>query len=503
MRRRRWAVTGELRATLTVRAPAFALGVALGWPGLPPAEPGDAPPDRFSTARAMAHIQAWARAPRPSGSAQHQWVLTSIEAALLDLGFDVRRQTATGLTNLVVSAPGAGHEGVWLVAHSDTVPGAPGAADDGLGLGVLVETARALGPHPRLHLLVTDGEERGLLGAEAFLAGADAPAPQLLINVEARGTAGPAYMFQTAGASRPLLDAWQASGCAAQATSLARVVYEQMPNDTDFTRFRQAGWWGYDFALLHGAARYHTADDTPENLDARSVQQVGDCVLGLARAWLDAPHTGDGARVYAQAAGVTLVAPPWVIQLAGLPPLFALRRPDRWSHAVAGAGAWGLAVGVAGALGLALLFVLICAWPGFLDRPAEVEGALPVYIAALLLGTLTTAAAWWLAHRRFGHDAARGWSAAPIVLAAAFALAVPEAGYALVPGAFVAALAMRGHAKLAALAAIGSGLLLGPIGVAIFPALTTRLLPVLAALPVLLLPWLTPPPPTRSPAPPP
>ncbi len=495
------------RAASAIRAGAlatpFALGVAVGWPRLPSAESADAPADRFSAGRAMAHIQAWARAPRPSGSAEHERVLTSLEAALLDLGFDVRRQPAPGLTNLVASAPGAGNEGVWLVAHSDSAPGAPGAADDGLGLGVLVETARALGPHPRLHLLITDGEERGLLGAEAFLAAADAPTPQLLINVEARGTEGPAYMFQTAGASVPLLDAWQASGCGAQATSLARVVYEQMPNDTDFTAFRKAGWWGYDFALLHGASRYHTAEDTPENLDPRSVQQVGDCVLGLSGAWLDTPREGQGARVYGQAAGVTIVAPPWGVQLAGVLPLLALRRPERWSRALAGAAAWGFAVIAAAALGLGLLFVLIGAWPGFLDRPAEVEGALPVYLAAFLLATLTMAMAWWLAHRIHGRDATWGWRATGIVLAAGAAVAVPEAGYILVPGAFAGALAMRGHSKLAAMAALAAGLLLGPVGVAIYPALTTRLLPVLLVLPVLLLPWMAAPLATRSPAPPP
>ena len=494
-------MTGGGRSTPAVLG-VFALGVGAGWPRLPDVQDGHAAPDRFSAARAMAHIQAWARDPRPSGSAEHRRVLTSVQAALLDLGFDVRRQATPGLINLVASAPGAGTDGVWLVAHSDSVPGAPGAGDDGLGLGVLVETARALGPHPRLHLLVTDGEERGLLGAEAFLAAADAPSPQLLINVEARGTAGPAYMFQTAGASRPLLDAWRASGCGAQATSLARVVYEQMPNDTDFTRFREAGWWGYDFALLHGASRYHTPDDTPENLDARSVQQVGDCVLGLARAWLDVPREGEGARVYAQAAGVTLVALPWMVQLGGVLPLIALRRPERWSCALAGAGAWGLAVGAAAALGLALLFALIAAWPGFLDRPAEMEGALPVYLAAFLLGTLTMVTAWWASQRWFGHDAAWGWSSAGIVLAAGAAVAVPEAGYLLVPGAFAAALAMRAHAKLAAVAAFAAGLALGPVGVAIYPALTTRLLPVLVVLPVVLLPWLAPTP-IRSPAPPP
>ena len=53
-------------------------------------------------------------------------------------------------------------------------PRRAGAADDGSGVAALLETARALraGPPPRndVIFLFTDGEERGLLGSQAFLA---------------------------------------------------------------------------------------------------------------------------------------------------------------------------------------------------------------------------------------------------------------------------------------------------------------------------------------------
>jgi Zn-dependent M28 family amino/carboxypeptidase len=62
---------------------------------------------------------------------------------------------------------------VLLTAHYDTVAGSPGAGDDGIGVAVLLETARALSTanaaRNTVMILLTDGEETGLLGAEAFV----------------------------------------------------------------------------------------------------------------------------------------------------------------------------------------------------------------------------------------------------------------------------------------------------------------------------------------------
>ncbi|MFX9054231.1 M20/M25/M40 family metallo-hydrolase, partial [Acinetobacter baumannii] len=61
-----------------------------------------------------------------------------------------------------------------LMAHSDSVPGSPGAADDAAGVSAVLEVVRALkaaGPHRRdVVVIITDGEEAGLLGARAFFA---------------------------------------------------------------------------------------------------------------------------------------------------------------------------------------------------------------------------------------------------------------------------------------------------------------------------------------------
>ncbi|GDX81779.1 hypothetical protein LBMAG42_35900 [Deltaproteobacteria bacterium] len=474
---------------------AACLGAALNWPRLPDAAALDAPTERFSAARALKHVATWANAPRPTGSQRHAEVVNAIETELVRLGFEVDRQQTGRLTNLAASAPGDGPGGVWLVAHSDSVAEGPGAADDGLGLGVIVETLRALsadGPRHGVHALITDGEEAGLLGAAAFVATAP-PAARVAINIEARGTEGPAYMFQTAGDSPQMLQAWGRSGCDAQATSLARTVYDQLPNDTDFTVLRAAGWWGYDFALLGGAWRYHTPEDTPANLDPRSVQQVGDCVLGLATAWVG--RVGEGGELctwrppwyaippaYAQVLGGTRVVPAWVISLFGAAALFVLPRPDR--RALRGAAAFfgaGLTVAVASGL---LMAAAVFLWPGFMVRTAEIPEPRPLYFAAFFLGL----GGLWLGRRR----SAGGWGidAPAILLAALAAVFSPVAAYILVPGAWTAALRLRGWGAAAVLPAFVAGLLLGPLYSAIYPALTTRMLPVLAMLPFFTLGWL-------------
>ena len=88
------------------------------------------------------------------------------------------------------------------VAESLGVPAAPGAADAGSGVAAILESARAFrsGPAPRndVILLFTDGEELGLLGARAFVEQHPwAKDVRVAVNFEARGTSGPAQMFET------------------------------------------------------------------------------------------------------------------------------------------------------------------------------------------------------------------------------------------------------------------------------------------------------------------
>ncbi|MFX4531870.1 M28 family peptidase, partial [Acinetobacter baumannii] len=86
--------------------------------------------------------------------------------------------------------------------HHDSVYGSPGAADDSAGVAAILETARALGargtPLRDLIVVLTDGEDSGLCGAQRFFA-ADPARGRIgaLINLEARGGGGRATLFQT------------------------------------------------------------------------------------------------------------------------------------------------------------------------------------------------------------------------------------------------------------------------------------------------------------------
>src|SRR3954452_3742848 len=60
-------------------------------------------------------------------------------------------------------------------------------------------------------------------------------------------------------------------------------IYKLLPNNTDFTPLKNAGVTGLNFAFLETYQSYHTPLDTAGNLDPRSVQHLGDNVLGVAR----------------------------------------------------------------------------------------------------------------------------------------------------------------------------------------------------------------------------
>jgi len=182
--------------------------------------------------------------------------------------------------------PGAG-KAIVLLAHYDSVPAGPGAADDESGVATVIETARALiarglpGKHPVMAVL-TDGEEADLLGAAVFLKN-----PRLrarvgaVVNVEARGNRGPSLLFQTSAGDGPLIDLYAKYVPEYATSSLYHEIYRFLPNDTDLTLFIAAGLPSFNFAYVGGVADYHTARDIRANLDPISVQEHGDNMLGV------------------------------------------------------------------------------------------------------------------------------------------------------------------------------------------------------------------------------
>jgi hypothetical protein len=273
---------------------AIAAGLGLSSFWLPAPLPDNAPSASFSAFRAVETVKSIAQAPHPVGSEENGRVREYLRTHMRDLGLQPRvfKGTRSGIApgNLYGELAGSqpSKPFLLLVAHYDSVPSGPGASDDGAGVATVLETIRTLkarGPlRNSIGVLLTDGEERGLLGASTFV---DEHADlvrdvRLVVNLEARGNHGPVVMFQTAPDNARMIELFSKACPLPVAASFSQDVYSRMPNDTDFTVFMRAGKRGLNFAFVGGLAYYHSPRDTPENLSLRTLQHYGDCVLGVA-----------------------------------------------------------------------------------------------------------------------------------------------------------------------------------------------------------------------------
>ncbi len=261
-----------------------------------------------SAESAQSALQRWrtlpgANVPHPLGSAAHAQLGEALERHFQALPLErAHQKTAAGLTNFALRRAGTSAlPPVVLMAHWDSVAAGPGAADDGAGMSVLLELAERCAKNEAAPLrstifLATDGEERGLLGARAFLE--EHPWARdggVLINLEARGTSGPVFLFETVGNQRALIATAQPALPFPAAFSLAAEIYERMPNDTDLSVFRaDPRWHGCNLAFIRGLEHYHTAQDNAENLSGASVAHMLESAEGLLEAWQREAHTPQG-----------------------------------------------------------------------------------------------------------------------------------------------------------------------------------------------------------------
>ncbi|MEN9932654.1 MAG: hypothetical protein RIS17_1227 [Pseudomonadota bacterium] len=287
-------------------------GLLLGWWSLqtPAPLPASAPADQFSAGRAMADVRRLASQPHPTGSAANLAGVATLERRLASLGFETRRvvtplpqwpakrlakwggNPVAPAISLVAVRAGLNRSlpAIALMAHHDSVWASPGAADDIAGVAAALEIARAIPAASQqrdLVLLLTDAEELGLVGARAILApgAADPVADRIgvLINLEARGGGGRAMMFQTGPNNGELVRRLAAVAPGASASSLAVTLYENLPNDTDFTPGKDRGLAGLNFAFIGEAWGYHSPLMTPDRLDQGAVQHMGDSALAITR----------------------------------------------------------------------------------------------------------------------------------------------------------------------------------------------------------------------------
>ncbi|MFZ0415119.1 MAG: M28 family peptidase [Candidatus Acidiferrales bacterium] len=270
----------------------------------PSPKPADAPTNEFSAMRAKNILRQLIGngVPHPVGSAADAAVRAGIVAQLTQLGYQPRVQDSfvcgefgqcAEVKNVVARLDGREAGAAVLVsAHYDSVPAGPGASDDGAGTVSVLEIARALKASPPLRhsviFLLDEGEEAGLFGAVAFVQ--DDPWAKEIradVNMDNRGTSGPTAMFETGSANEWLIRLFAKSVHHADGTSLSYTVYKSLPNDTDFTVFKQAGYQGFNFAFINDVAHYHTPLDNFANASTASIQNEGENGLDAVRALAD------------------------------------------------------------------------------------------------------------------------------------------------------------------------------------------------------------------------
>jgi hypothetical protein len=254
----------------------------------------------FSIEKALAQLKEISKEVHYTGSENHLKVQNYIVSELKKLGLqpEIQQQVAinnkwraaTNAANIIAKIKGSGNgKALLLLTHYDSNPHSSlGASDAGSGVVTILESVRAFlakneTPKNDIIIVITDAEELGLLGAKAFVD--EHPLAKnigLVLNFEARGSGGPSYMLmETNGKNSKLLSEFiNANPKYPAASSLMYSIYKMLPNDTDLTIFRENGNInGFNFAFIGDHFDYHTAQDSYERLDRKSLAHQADYLM--------------------------------------------------------------------------------------------------------------------------------------------------------------------------------------------------------------------------------
>ena len=254
----------------------------------------------FSIENALTHLKEISKTIHYTGSKDHIKVQNYIVNELKKLGLqpEIQHQVAinnkwraaTNNANIIATIKGSEPgKSLVLLSHYDSNPHSSlGASDAGSGVVTILESVRAFlaqnkTPKNDVHIVITDAEELGLLGAKAFVDKHPlAKNVGLVLNFEARGSGGPSYMLmETNGKNSKLLSEFlKAKPNYPAANSLMYSIYKMLPNDTDLTVFRENGNInGFNFAFIGDHFDYHTAQDSYERLDRETLMHQADYLM--------------------------------------------------------------------------------------------------------------------------------------------------------------------------------------------------------------------------------
>lgn len=201
------------------------------------------------------------------------------------------------LKNVIVHIPAnAGTvtgDAVMFMGHLDSVPMGQGASDDGVACATMLEAIRYYLDRMEngytmkndLVFCFVNGEEYDLYGSRAFMnefTGFNDVVGRIRFgtNLESRGTKGTLITFETAKNNYNTIKLFSKVNESLFTCSIATMIYDMMPNMTDFTNFKEA-CQGLNMANIGGGEDYHTQNDAPENVGKSYLSQQAQIVDAL------------------------------------------------------------------------------------------------------------------------------------------------------------------------------------------------------------------------------
>ena len=291
-------------------------------------KPQNADYEGFSSARVVEDIRVISQKPHsvahPDERAQvREYLIDRLESMGADTVMQFRYDSIVGPQNkhveytfdavnlLAEFAPASetvSGTDLMLVAHYDSRYSQPmprdtvwsyGAADDGYGVGVILETVSlALKNRTEwkqgVKVLFTDAEEPGMKGMKAIWENNREVFDNvgLVLNVEARGTWGPALLFEACPGNAKVQELYASTAAYPFTYSLTTVVYQFLPMFTDFTIVKDE-LPGLNFSNIADVNHYHTDLDNFSNISEKTIQHYGAQILPLAMEYLTGEEYAD------------------------------------------------------------------------------------------------------------------------------------------------------------------------------------------------------------------
>ncbi|RDX50882.1 hypothetical protein OH76DRAFT_1555381 [Lentinus brumalis] len=201
-------------------------------------------------------------------------------------------KTYVNLTNIIVRVSDGTDQGkqhaVLVNSHVDSTLPSPGAADDAMSVGVMLECIRVLTYSPEwepkhaIVFLFNNAEESLQDGSHLFSTQHPvANTVRAAINLEAAGTTGPELLFQAT--SEEMIKAYSKVP-RPYGSVIANEIFSSgiILSDTDFRQFQlYLNVTGLDMAVVGNSYLYHMRKDVVENIEPGVAQHMAENTLAL------------------------------------------------------------------------------------------------------------------------------------------------------------------------------------------------------------------------------